>query len=120
MTGSFRSRRSRLGLAVAALLLVAAASLSAAVTRAPVPRRLVVYPLPAKDGVRIDATHDVILVRWRRAVYAFARSSLRRGTTLDRLGIQLSGDAVTVDLREVYHQDKDPVGWNGAMALIGW
>ena len=114
-----RTRNSRLGFAVAALLLAAAASLPAAVTRHPITRRLVVYPLPATDTVRIDAKHDVILVRSHRAVYAFVRSSLRRGALLDRLGIQLSGDAVTVDLHEVYRQSRDPAGWSAAMALMG-
>ena len=32
------------------------------------------YPLPAQDGVEIDAAHDVILVRYQGAVYAFARA----------------------------------------------
>jgi len=32
------------------------------------------YPLPAQDGVEIDAVHDVILVRHQSAIYAFARA----------------------------------------------
>ena len=30
------------------------------------------YPLPAQDGALVDREHDVILVRWQGAVYAFA------------------------------------------------
>jgi len=29
------------------------------------------YPIPTQDGVQIDATNEVILVRWKDAVYAF-------------------------------------------------
>jgi Rieske Fe-S protein len=29
------------------------------------------YPIPAQDGVQIDTVNEVILVRWKDAVYAF-------------------------------------------------
>ena len=32
------------------------------------------YPVPPHDGVEIDSAHDVILVRYQQAVYAFARA----------------------------------------------
>ena len=32
------------------------------------------YPIPAQDGVSIDREHEVILVRWEMAAYAFALS----------------------------------------------
>jgi nitrite reductase/ring-hydroxylating ferredoxin subunit len=32
----------------------------------------VAFPVPAHDGALVDRDHDVILVRWQNAVYAFA------------------------------------------------
>ena len=40
------------------------------------------YPLPAADGVQIDKEHEVILVRWENAVYAFALSCPHQRTAL--------------------------------------
>lgn len=40
------------------------------------------YPVPTADGVFIDKEQDVILVRWKGAVYAFARSCPHQNTAL--------------------------------------
>ncbi len=40
------------------------------------------YPLPPADGVTIDKDHEVILVRWKAAVYAFALSCPHQNTAL--------------------------------------
>jgi Rieske Fe-S protein len=40
------------------------------------------YPIPAQDGVQIDHNNDVILVRWRNAVYAFNLSCPHQNTAL--------------------------------------
>lgn len=50
--------------AAAALALGLPAPLRAAAT--------VTFPVPAHDGAIVDRDHDVILVRWQNAVYAFA------------------------------------------------
>lgn len=40
------------------------------------------YPIPAADGVQIDTDEEVILVRWKNAVYAFALSCPHQNTAL--------------------------------------
>jgi Rieske Fe-S protein len=40
------------------------------------------YPVPAKDGVQIDHKNDVILVRWKNAIYAFNLSCPHQDTAL--------------------------------------
>ena len=40
------------------------------------------YAIPAADGAQIDKTHDVILVRWQNAIYAFNRSCPHQNTAL--------------------------------------
>ena len=40
------------------------------------------YPIPAADGVEIDRDEEVILVRWKNAVYAFALSCPHQNTAL--------------------------------------
>lgn len=40
------------------------------------------YPIPAKDGVQIDKKEDVILVRWKNAMYAFNLSCPHQNTAL--------------------------------------
>jgi Rieske Fe-S protein len=40
------------------------------------------YPIPAKDGVQIDHKNDVIVVRWKNAVYAFNLSCPHQDTAL--------------------------------------
>ncbi len=40
------------------------------------------YPIPAQDGVQIDHDNDVILVRWKNAVYAFNLSCPHQNTAL--------------------------------------
>lgn len=42
----------------------------------------VTYPIPPKDGVQIDRDHEVILVRWQNAVYAFNLSCPHQNTAL--------------------------------------
>jgi Rieske Fe-S protein len=42
----------------------------------------VTYPLPAADGATIDRDNEVILVRWKNAVYAFALSCPHQNTAL--------------------------------------
>lgn len=41
-----------------------------------------IYPIPAQDGVQIDHVNDVILVRWKNAVYAFNLSCPHQNTAL--------------------------------------
>ena len=43
---------------------------------------IVSYPVPAADGAQIDKKHDVILVRWQGAVYAFNLSCPHQNTAL--------------------------------------
>ena len=40
------------------------------------------YPVPAADGVQIDKEHEVIVVRWQNAVYAFSLSCPHQHTAL--------------------------------------
>jgi len=40
------------------------------------------YPIPAADGVQIDAAEEVILARWQDAVYAFALACPHQNTAL--------------------------------------
>jgi len=40
------------------------------------------YPVPAADGVTIDREHEVILVRWKGTIYAFALSCPHQNTAL--------------------------------------
>jgi Rieske Fe-S protein len=40
------------------------------------------YPIPSQDGVQIDHDNDVILVRWKNAVYAFNLSCPHQNTAL--------------------------------------
>lgn len=40
------------------------------------------YPIPSADGVTVDREHEVILVRWKSAVYAFALSCPHQHTAL--------------------------------------
>jgi Rieske Fe-S protein len=40
------------------------------------------YPVPPRDGVQIDRKNDVILVRWKNAVYAFNLSCPHQNTAL--------------------------------------
>jgi nitrite reductase/ring-hydroxylating ferredoxin subunit len=41
------------------------------------------YPLPAADGVAVDETNDVILVRWQGRAYAFSVECPHRGGRLE-------------------------------------
>jgi nitrite reductase/ring-hydroxylating ferredoxin subunit len=43
---------------------------------------IISYPIPAADGAQIDKKHDVILVRWQGAVYAFNLSCPHQNTAL--------------------------------------
>jgi nitrite reductase/ring-hydroxylating ferredoxin subunit len=40
------------------------------------------YPIPGGDGATIDQSHEVILVRWQQAVYAFSLSCPHQKTPL--------------------------------------
>ena len=40
------------------------------------------YPIPAADGVAVDAANDVIVVRWLNRAYAFSRKCPHKGATL--------------------------------------
>ena len=40
------------------------------------------YPIPAEDGATIDKRHEVILVRYEKAVYAFSLSCPHQKTPL--------------------------------------
>jgi len=42
----------------------------------------ITYPLPAADGTTIDQENEVILVRWKNAVYAFNLSCPHQNTAL--------------------------------------
>jgi Rieske Fe-S protein len=46
----------------------------------------VTYPLPQSDGATIDRDNEVILVRWKSAVFAFALSCPHQNTALKWLG----------------------------------
>ena len=45
-------------------------------------REALTYPIPAQDGVTIDKDHEVILVRYQQAVYAFSLSCPHQKTPL--------------------------------------
>ena len=47
------------------------------------------YPLPAADGATIDRDNEVILVRWKNAVYAFNLSCPHQNTALKWLAKDL-------------------------------
>jgi len=40
------------------------------------------YPIPVNDGAQIDHKNDVILVRWKNAIYAFNLSCPHQNTAL--------------------------------------
>jgi len=44
------------------------------------------YPVPAADGATIDKTNEVILVRWKGQVFAFALSCPHQKTAVKWLG----------------------------------
>ena|SRR5690349_2754580 len=44
------------------------------------------YPIPAQDGATIDREHEVIVVRWQAAVYAFNLACPHQNTALRWLG----------------------------------
>jgi nitrite reductase/ring-hydroxylating ferredoxin subunit len=44
------------------------------------------YPLPESDGATIDRDNEVILVRWKSAIFAFALSCPHQNTALKWLG----------------------------------
>jgi Rieske Fe-S protein len=46
----------------------------------------VTYPVPAADGASIDRDNEVILVRWKGGLYAFALSCPHQNTALRWLG----------------------------------
>ena len=45
-------------------------------------RSTMAYAIPAADGVQIDKSNDVILVRWQNAMYAFDLSCPHQNTAL--------------------------------------
>ena len=46
----------------------------------------------------------------------FIRGRATRG--MDRYAVQLNADRVTVDTNKRFEQDKDPAGWNAALARV--
>ena len=46
------------------------------------PNDMVSYAIPTADGAQIDKKHDVILVRWQAALYAFNLSCPHQNTAL--------------------------------------
>jgi nitrite reductase/ring-hydroxylating ferredoxin subunit len=41
------------------------------------------YPLPSADGVKVDESNEVILVRWQQRAYAFSTKCPHRGARLE-------------------------------------
>jgi Rieske Fe-S protein len=77
------------GLAVTGALVMVGIPPELAATMRPAaisPRRRIgsdpTYPIPAQDGVQIDKENQVILVRWKNAVYAFNLSCPHQNTAL--------------------------------------
>ncbi len=116
------SALSLLLLASTAVLVPGVATPPAAMVIPPVHRHVVVYTLPQQDGIRIDREHGVVLVRWRSGVYAYVladgAAAFGGSGTMDRLDIERTGDAVTVDLGVRYHRSDDPMAWSAAMVLL--
>lgn len=88
-TGDRRAFLTQTGLATVAVLIgigmpagLAAAMVPTVVTARPRVGARLSYPIPALDGVQIDKTNDVILVRWQHAVYAFNLSCPHQNTAL--------------------------------------
>ena len=46
----------------------------------------VTYPIPAADGATVDKAREVIVVRWKNQVFAFALSCPHQNTSLRWLG----------------------------------
>jgi hypothetical protein len=116
------SALSLLLLASTTVLVPGVATPPAAMVIPPVHRHIVVYSLPQQDGFRIDREHGVLLVRWRSGVYAYVLAdgvtAFGSGGTMDRLDIERTGDAVTVDLGARYRRSDDPEAWSSAMILL--
>ena len=116
------SALSLLLLASTAVLVPGVATPPAAMVIRPLQRHVVVYALPQQDGFRIDREHGVVLVRWRSGVYAYVladgKAAFGGGGTMDRLEIERSGDAVTVDLGVRYRRSDEPEAWSSAMILL--
>ena len=68
----------QLGLIAAAALVLPLRTIAAASVEAGEVR----YALPTSDGAHIDREHQVILVRWQRAVYAFSLACPHQRTAL--------------------------------------
>ena len=87
------------------------------------------YPLPAQDGVEIDAVHDVILVRHQSAIYAFARAcphqhvALRWQETEGRFQCpkhksRYQRDGTFISGRATRHMDRLPIVVDGAEVIV--
>ena len=87
------------------------------------------YPLPAQDGVAIDAEHDVILVRHQQAVYAFARAcphqrvALRWQETEGRFQCpkhksRYQRDGTFISGRATRHMDRLPLAADGGEIIV--
>lgn len=87
--GDRRAFLAQAGLTAVAVLIgiglpagLAAAMVPTVVTARPRVGARLSYPIPGVDGVQIDKTNDVILVRWKNAVYAFNLSCPHQNTAL--------------------------------------
>ena len=87
------------------------------------------YPLPAQDGVEIDAAHDVILVRYQGAIYAFARACPHQHVALrwqEKEGrfqcpkhkSRYQRDGTFISGRATRHMDRLPLAVDGAELVV--
>lgn len=92
-------------------------------------RQMVSYPIPAADGVEIDKKHEVILVRYAGAVYAFALSCPHQNTALrwndgesrfqcPKHKSRYQPDGTFISGRATRNMDRLPIRRDGAQVVV--
>ena len=87
------------------------------------------YPVPAQDGVELDAEHDVILVRWHQAVYALARACPHQRVAVrwqeaegrfqcPKHKSRYQPDGTFISGRATRHMDRLPIAAGGAEVIV--
>jgi nitrite reductase/ring-hydroxylating ferredoxin subunit len=87
------------------------------------------YPIPAEDGATIDKPHEVILVRYEKAVYAFSLSCPHQKTPLrwqpdahrfqcPKHKIRFQPDGSFIDGRATRNMDRHAIRREGDEVLV--
>lgn len=89
----------------------------------------VAYPIPTADGAQVDRAHEVILVRWQNAVYAFALSCPHQNTALRWLDdvrrfqcpkhkSKYTPDGTFIEGRATRNMDRFAIARQGAQVVV--